>query len=375
MRALKNILQLGVKELYSLSRDVVLVVLIAYTFTVAIYVVANGMNTEVRNAAVAIVDEDGSELSHRIRNAFLPPYFRRPALIGLHEVDRAMDSGRYSFVLDIPPDFQADVLAGRRPVVQINVDATAMTLAGNGTNYINNIVTDEVRYFLSRGGDEVAPAVVLNIRTKFNPNLESSWFTAVMQLINNVTILAMILSGAAVIREREHGTLEHLLVMPLTPAQIMLSKIWANGLVIVTATVISLSVVVQGLLQVPIAGSIGLFALGTAAYLFSVTSLGIMLATIAHSMPQFGLLAIPVFVIMNMLSGSTTPLDSMPEFLQVVMQAAPSTHFIALAQAVLYRGAGIEIVWIELVTILGIGVVLFLLALARFRRSLTTARV
>ena len=373
MRSLKNVLRLGIKELYSLSRDGVMVFLIAYTFTVAIYVVANGLNTEVVNAAIAVVDEDDSELSRRIGAAFLPPHFKRPVGIGLDEIDAAMDAGRFAFVVDIPPDFQADVLAGRRPAVQVNIDATAMTLAGNGANYIANIVSREVGEFVARGEAGTAQAATLNVRAKFNPNLESHWFTAVMQIINNVTILAMILAGAAVIREREHGTIEHLLVMPLTPAQIMLAKIWANGMVIVVASTLSLVVVVQTLLAVPIAGSIGLYALATSAYLFSITALGITLATIARSMPQFGLLAIPVFVVMNMLSGSTTPLDSMPEVLQVVMQAAPSTHFISLAQAVLYRGAGLDLVWPQLAAILGIGVVLFGIALARFRRSLTLA--
>jgi ABC-2 type transport system permease protein len=100
---------------------------------------------------------------------------------------------------------------------------------------------------------------------------------AVMQVINNVTMLSLILSGAAVIREREHGTIDHLLVMPLTPLEIMLAKVWANGLVMVLAVVLSLYVVVQGVLGVTIVGSIGLFALGTAFFLFAMAALGITL--------------------------------------------------------------------------------------------------
>ncbi|WPZ34031.1 ABC transporter permease [Thalassobaculum sp. OXR-137] len=373
-RLLQNTVRLGVKELYSLSRDVVLLGLIAYTFTLAIYTVARGQQTDLRNASVAVVDEDRSVLSQRIRGALLPPHFQPADLIGIDRLDPVLDSGRASFVLDIPPGLEADVLAGRNPTIQLNVDATAMTLAGNGTRYIQSIVQAEVAGLLGRGQETARAPAVLTVRAKFNPNLETSWFTSVMQIVNNLTILAVILSGAAVIREREHGTLEHLLAMPVRPAEIVLAKIWANGLVIVLAAVLSLKLVVEGGLGVPVAGSIGLFALGAAVYLFAITSLGIMLSTIATTMPQFGLLSIPVFVVLNLLSGATTPLESMPEPLRTIMHASPATHFVKFSQAVLYRDAGIEIVWPQLLTVAAIGAVFFVCALLRFRSTVAAAR-
>jgi len=191
-------------------------------------------------------------------------------------------------------------------------------------------------------------------------------------VINSVTMLGIILTGAALIREREHGTIEHLLVMPVTPAEIMLAKIWANGLVILIATLLSLWLVVNKLLEVPIHGSVGLFALASAIYLFSVTSLGIMLGTLTRSMAQFGLLIIPVVVIMYLLSGGTTPQESMPDALRWIMQLSPSTHFVSLAQDILYRGAGIESVWPLLLILLAIGAVFFSVALARFRKAIVS---
>jgi ABC-2 type transport system permease protein len=373
-RALDNILQLGVKELYSLKNDFVMVFLILYTFTFAIYTVANGVKTEVRNASVGIVDEDRSNLSRTFAAAILKPYFKAPEMISLADIDEAMDSGRFSFVIDIPPRFEADILAGRTPTVQISVDATAMTLAGNGTGYIQSIVAKELNAFLGRDPQTTQAPVELQIRARFNPNLESSWFTAIMQIINNVTMLSMILAGAAVIREREHGTIEHLLVMPVTPIEIMLAKVWANGVVILIAVLISLAVVVQGIIGTKISGSYVLFAFGTSLFLFAMTSLGITLATIARSMPQFGLLAIPFFVVMNMLSGGVTPLEAMPTWLRAIMTAAPSTHYTAFSQAVLLRGAGISIVWPQLVAITAIGAVLLGYALLRFRASMAAAR-
>jgi ABC-2 type transport system permease protein len=371
---LANIFRLGIKELRSLRADPVLIALILYTFTYAVYSVTKDVSFEVLDASVAIVDEDHSELSRRLAAAIMEPYFRPPVLIGPDDVEPAMNNDRYVFVIDIPPRFEEDVLAGRRPSIQINVDATAMTLAGNGAVYLQNILTQEVLVF--QRGREGAAAMPINLvmRARFNPNGDSEWFMSVMQVVNNITILSIILSGAALIREREHGTIEHLLVMPVTSFEIMLAKIWANGLVIAVAAILSLWFVVRWFLGVPIAGSIALFVAGTLLYQFSVTALGILLATFASSMPQFGLLAIPVIVIMDLLSGSTTPMESMPSWLQTVMQIAPSTHFIRFSQAVLYRGAGFDIVWTDLLVLSAIGLAFFLVSLARFRRAIIRFR-
>ncbi len=373
MRAnfLSNALRLGVKELRSFGADPVLVLLILYSFTFAIYTVATGLNYDVERAAVAIVDEDRSALSRRIGASILEPTFRPPVDIAATDIDAAMDHGRFVFVIEIPPRFEADVLAGRHPSVQINIDATAMTIAGNGTAFLQNIILQEVlSYLQEKGYAGAAQPANLIARVKFNPNVQSPRFTSVMQIINNITLLTVILSGAALIREREHGTIEHLLVMPVTPAEIMVAKIWANGLVIVAAAILSLLLIVQGLLQVPIAGSLGLFIAGAVLYQFSVTALGILLATFTASMPQLALLSIPILIAMNLLSGNTTPLESMPAWLQYVMSISPSTYFVSFAQAVLYRGADIGAVWPQMIALTAIGVAFFGIALWRFRGAL-----
>ena len=373
MRHLRNIYRLGVKELFSLRSDVVMVVLVIYTFTYAVYTPAQHAKTELRNASVAVVDEDHSHLSKRIRDTLLEPYFQPPVSLHTNEIDAAMDSGHYTFVIDIPPEFEADIQAGRQTTVQVNIDATAMTQAGHGAAYIQRIIIREVEEFTR--GENKAPwsPVSQVIRVKFNPNLQSRWFLGVMQLVNMITLLAVLLTGAALIREREHGTIEHLLVMPLTPAEIMVSKMWANGLVIAIAAFLSLKLVVQGVLGIPIAGSISLFMFGVVVHLFAVTALGIFLATLVRSMPQFGLLAFPVFMIMILLSGGITPMDSMPEMLQFIMKFAPSTHFVSFAQAILFRGAGFDVVWRDFATVALIGVVFFIGALLRFRKTVGEA--
>lgn len=369
--SLANIWRLGIKELWSLVRDPMMLVLIVYTFTVSIYVAATAMPESLHKAAIAIVDEDDSPLSARIVASFYPPHFITPRLITLAEMDAGMDNGNYTFVLNIPPNFQREVLAGLAPAVQLNVDATRMSQAFTGSGYIQQIVAGEVGEFVQRHRGNAQLPVDLNVRMRFNPNLEQAWFGSLMEIINNVTMLSIILTGAALIREREHGTIEHLLVMPVTPGEIMLAKVWSMGLVVLIAALVALVVVVQGALQVPVQGSVLLFMGLAALHLFATTSMGIFLATVARSMPQFGMLLVLTLLPLQMLSGGVTPRESMPEFVQQVMLAAPTTHFVTAAQAILYRGAGLDKVWPQLLAILVIGGVLFTAALARFRKTIS----
>jgi len=370
MRTWLNILHLGVKELRSLGRDSVMVVLIAFAFTVQVYLTATGMPESLHKAPIAFVDEDHSPMSTRIINAFYPPHFLAPRIIDQYAMDPSMDLGLYTFVLDIPPDFQRDVLAGRQPAIQLNVDATRMSQAFIGNGYVQNIVNGEVASFVQGHRTVTALPVELEVRARFNPNLSSAWFGSVMELINSITMLSIILTGAALIREREHGTIEHLLVMPLTPFEIMTAKVWAMGLVVVVVATVSLVFVVQGWLAVPIEGSIGLFVLGMALHLFATTSMGIFLGTVAHSMPQLGLFMIIILLPLQMLSGGYTPRESMPELVQSLMLAAPTTHFVSLAQSILYRGAGFGIVWPRFLALIVIGGAFFGLALGRFRKTI-----
>jgi len=374
MDRLRSIYRLALKELASLSRDAALVGLIIYAFTYAIYGPAKGAKMELQNASVAMVDEDHSLLSARLGDALLPPLFAKPRYIERAEIDSAMDAGRFTFIVDVPPRFEADIQAGRQPALQINIDATAMSQAGRGAGYLAEIFSTEIGRFVNASTRE-KPPVRLVERAKFNPNLADTWFVSVAQIINNITLLAIILSGAAVVREREHGTIEHLLVLPLRPSDIMLAKVASNGFAIVGVATLSLWIVVRGLLHVPVAGSVGLFVLDAVVYLFSVTSLGILLATIARSMPQFGLLAFLVYLVLNMLSGGATPLDSMPDWLQRLIQLSPTAHFVNSALAILYRGADFPSVVGEVALTAAIGAAFFAVALGRFRKMIAIVQL
>lgn len=365
-----NIYRLGVKELWSLRRDNIMLLLICYTFTLSVYTAATALPETLHKAPIAIVDEDASPLSARIVEAFYPPQFNLPQLISPEQMDFGMDVGDYTFVITIPANFQSDVLAGRAPQILLSTDATRMSQAFTGSGHIQQMISNEINTFLQQRQQQAASAVGLELRARFNPTLEKVWFGSLMQIINNVTLLSIILTGAALIREREHGTIEHLLVMPVTPTEIMLAKVWAMGLVVLCAAGISLVMVVQGALQVPIEGSISLFLLGTALHLFATTAMGIFLATLARNMPQFGMLMILILLPLQLLSGGITPRESMPQLVQDIMLLAPTTHYVSQSQAILYRGAGLDVVWPQFVCLALIGGILFAVSLSRFRNTI-----
>ncbi|HBO37347.1 MAG TPA: ABC transporter permease [Pasteurellaceae bacterium] len=372
LRWIKNVLYLSGKELRSLFSDPILLVLIIYMFSVALLSIANSITTEVKNASIAVIDNDHSTLSYRLRDSLLLPNFKPIQEIKHNEIDRLMDSGIYTFVLDIPPNYQQDMLAGHTPKIQLLADATAMTQANIGASYIRQIFSDEMNKFLKIAPNASMMPIKSAVNILYNPNYSSKWFMGTMQLVGSMNLLTLLLVGAAVIRERERGTIEHLLVMPVRSSEIAVSKILANGLIILCVALLSLRFIVQGMLGVPLAsGTIPLFALGIAVFVFSISSLGIMLAIFAPTMPQFGLLCIPVYIVMYLLSGTTSPIENMPELAQQLTQFSPTTIFGSFAQDVLFRGAGLQIVWDKILKMIAIGTVFLIIALVQFKSMLS----
>ena len=374
MNSLLNIFWLGLKEIRSLISDKVMLLFVIYAFTMAVYIQATGTSNEVNNASIAFVDEDSSALSKELFNAFYPPRFQLPKKIEASEIEDSMDKGLFMFVVAIPPRFEEDLRAGRNPDVQINIDATAMQQAGIGNGYIKSILNKRIMNFLKRTDETASAPVNLIIRKLFNPNGISSWFLSVVAIINQISMLTIVLTGAAVIREREHGTLEHLLVMPLTAFEIAMAKVWANGLVILIATAVALFGVVEMALKVPFAGSHLLWFFGVILYLFFTTALGIFLGTVSRSMAQFALLIILVNLVLMLLSGGSTPVESQPEWLQRFTFLLPSRHFVSFSQIIIYRGGGMGAVWSQFLMVSGMGLGFFIYSLALFRKSIAVTK-
>ena len=371
MRTLKNILALSSKELRSLLSDTILVIFIVMMFSTMVYNTATNATSDVRNANIGIVDYDRSPLTRQIVAALLQPQFAKPVYINPQDTHELLDKSQLTFVLEFPPNFQRDVLAGRAPEAQLLVDATAMTQAGMGSGYITQIFSHEIQEFMGvKQQISQAMPVRAAVNLQYNPNNQSSWFMGAAMAGNNIMLITLVLVGAAVIREREHGTMEHLLVMPVTATEIVAAKILANGSVVSAAAVLSMKFVVGGAIGAHLAGSFALYALGVVLFMFSVASLSVMLATIAPTMPQYSLLMVPTYIVFMMFSGSTSPRANMPEMAQRVSEYWPSTQFAYFAQSVMFRGAGLDTVWVQLVALSVAGAVFLGLALVRFRKML-----
>ena len=369
MRTFLNIYNLSVKELKTLFYDKVMVLLVIYSFSFAIYIGGTQTSTELRNASIAFVDSDKSTLSNRIIDSFMKPRFNTPAVISYDDVNANLDSGYYTFVILLPANLEKDVIAGKSPDILANIDATRMTQAGIGSGYIQNIITQEVETFLKGTYDSsINPKIVS--RYKYNPNLTSMWFGSINEIINNIVMISILLSGAALVREREHGTIEHLMVMPLRAFEIMLSKILSACLVVLVCVSFSLLVVIELILKIPLSGSVPLYLLCTFLVLFATTSMGVFMGTIVKNMPQLGMIFILTILPLMLLSGSITPYESMPMILQDLMKLMPTSHFVDLSQAILFKGAGLSIIWKKMLIIFIIGVVFFVSTLALFKRSL-----
>lgn len=371
MRRVENIFWLVGKELKSVLGDPVMVILILWSFVAAVMLEASGAGDTVRNAAIAVVDEDRSPLTRQIEAALMPPWFQVPVAMTADQASAAMDRGEIMFALAFPPNFAADAIAGKVPVAQLLADATAVSQAQLGADYIRNIVQSEARAFLTGSPDGPTPQLRLELRRAFNPNGNPVWFKAMSSLLNQLSLLTIALTGAAMLREREHGTIEHLMVMPLTPVEVALSKVLATMVVVLVAFIGSLLFVVQGVLQVPVAGSTPLLVAGAAVYLWAAAAIGMLLGTLARSMAQFALLVIMVIIPVIMLSGGMGAVESQPDLVQKLTLALPSRHFLAFAKAVAFRGAGISAVWPQLLSMMGLGVMFFGASLALFRRSMS----
>lgn len=369
MRRIGNIFWLMGKELRVLWRDLVLLLLVVYSFGPGMYIESSGAGEAINNTAVTFVDEDRSNLSRSLQTALYPPYFLPPNEARPDEVERMLDWGETTFVVVIPAGFEADVRAGRSPTIQINIDATKTMQASVGTGYLTAIIQGEVQRFAA-GMDLVAdPGIDLVVRRAYNPAGNNVWLSAISGLLNQLSMLTIVLTGAALIREREHGTIEHLMVMPLSAIEIALAKIFANALVIFVAFVFSLFVVVQGALDIPFAGSEALLMAGTLIYLFAAASIGILLGILARTMAQFALLIMLVIMPIMILSGGMTPIESQPIWLQPITFMLPSRHYMEFAQAITYRGADLAIVWPSFLWTFLLGAAFLGVSLILFRRS------
>ena len=367
---LRQAFWLGTRELRGLVRDHGLLAFVVYAFTVYVATAGGGVSLELRRASIAIVDGDRSPMSRRLASSLLPPHFQPPVAVESREAVNGLDGGRYTFVLEIPAGFEARVKNGKAAELQLLVDATAVGQAYLGAQYIQEIAMREI----GAGREITAAPVAAQVRVLYNPNRNARWHVSLAELLFVVTLLSIVLPAAAVLREREQGTLEHLLAMPLRPFEVVLGKIWPNTLVVLCGIAAAVSLVIRGAFGVPMRGSVALFFVGSLLYQFTAASLGIGLSTVTRTIPQMALLSLLVATPMMFLSGAWMPLEAMPALGEMLTRMSPLRYYSDFTYGLFIRGAGLRLLWRELAILAAFGAVLFTLATLRFRAWVAAAR-
>jgi len=363
------------KEVLQLGRDLPLLLFLLYSFSLSVYVSGAGVTMQLQNAGLLVHDADHSFSSRELIHRFQPPYFRLQGEIAdPREGRRRLDEGTAMVLLDIPPRFHEALTGREAAAVQLLVDTTNSPQGLSAAGYAAQIV--------SRFGSEVGlasvglsstqsaiPMITSGHRVWFNPNQDETWFQSISHLLRMVTVFAVLLPAAALVREKERGTVEQLLVSPLSPFQIMLSKVLAMTAVILLCAAISLYGVMRPVFHVPMKGSAWLFFLLTGLHVFTTSGFGLVAATVTRNQAQVGMITLFLVGPMMLLSGLTTPYESMPKWVQLIMAISPLRYYIDITHGVMLKGAGLDILWRPAGAMALLGGALFMFGMWRFRRQ------
>ncbi len=349
MKRLRRIWVLTVKEILQLLRDRTLLIATVYLFTIDIFLAASGVKLTLHHAAYVVFDQDRTQASRELRGRFRSPYFDLKGLILRPEqAFGALDKGKVLAFLDIPDGFEQDLKTKRQARVQLLVDTSNAMMGYLVAGYASQIVAEfSQEQMLTQLGltEEMLdrfPLIKLEQRVFFNPNQEETWFTAPSELLTVITMLTMLLPAAALVREKERGTIEQLMVSPVSTMEVFLAKILAMTMVILVGTLISVGIVIEGAFHVPIRGSMAVFMLVTTFYVFTSCGYGLLIGTIARNLAQVGLLTIIAIAPIVFLSGTWTPPEAMPIWLRSLMAFSPLYYFIQSSYGIFLKGVGFD---------------------------------
>ncbi len=363
------------KEMLQLARDLPIGLLLLYSFTLAVYIAGNGIRSQLHNASLLVQDNDHSVSSRELIHKFRAPFFRLEGEINdPQEGLRLLDRGKAMAVLDIPPRFHEQLATGEPTAVQFLVDTTNSAQGLSAASYAVRIIAQfEQETVLSRLGgpatSENLPILVSDHRVWYNPDQNDAWFESISHLLRQITIFAILLPAAALVREKERGTVEQLLVSPLTPFQIMLPKVVAMTVVIVCATALALLGIMKPAFGVPIRGSLLLLLTLTALFVFSTAGMGLAAATVAKNQAQVGLMTLLVVAPMMLLSGLVAPMEALPPWTRHLMMLSPLRYFIDIANGILLKGSDMSTLWKPVLEMVVLGGGLFGFGMWRFRRQ------
>lgn len=364
------------KELIQFRRDIFLLIVVVYAFSADIYIAGSGIEMELKQAALTVADYDQSPASRDLIYSFRQPQFKYQGME--MSGDRAMDlldAGKTMLYLEIPPDFNEALLSGKPTQVQLFVDTSNSVLGSMATSYAAQIVAgfgiQKAMERLSVGGAMGGSLPVVNSahRVWFNPNGSDRWFVPINEMITMITMLSIMLPAAAMVREKERGTVEQLLVSPLTPLEIMLPKVLAMTFVILIGVTLAVYGVLGPVFEIPFRGNMLLFYVLTAIYVFSTAGFGLAISTVVNNLAQVGLMVIMLLSPMLLLSGAFVPPEAMPTLLGYIILLSPMHHYIEIVMGIFLKGIGLDVLWPSVLGLLLVGAGVFAFGTWRFRRQ------
>ncbi|WP_022855190.1 ABC transporter permease [Thermodesulfobacterium thermophilum] len=360
------------KEFLQLFRDRILLIVLVYAFTGVVYTGGKGITLEVRNFATIVLDQSKSPESREFLSKIRPPHFRIVAYVNSDkEVVEWLDKGKASMAIVIPPEFETDVKQ-KKGKIQVIIDGTMSMTSTMAISYVSTIAHEyslEILDFSVYQKTLRIPQVEAKLRSFFNPNHLSTWFMSLLELFNMTTMVSLLISASALIREKEYGTIEQLLITPVKTWEVFLAKIIPTVAVIGVLSLLSLFIMVKGVFKVPIKGNIVLFFSVTCLYVFAMSSLGIAIATLVNNLSQAMMVIVVILVPMLMISGAWTPPEAMHPAIKTLSLLSPMRYYLEFGYGVLLKGVVIEYLWKDILGISAVGGVIFLLSGLRFRKS------
>jgi drug efflux transport system permease protein len=363
MRSLLNIL---VKELLQLRRDPKILPILFIAPVVQLLVLGYAATLDVKRVELALVDLDRTPASRSLVDAFTSSgYFRLAARADAQpEIDRLLESGRARVALTIPDGFGAERAAGRPGQVQLLTDGSDATSGTIGLGYAQAVLGSVTLLGGARPLIDLRPLVL------YNPDLVSRHFMVPATLALILLVMTMLLTAMAIVRETEVGTMEQILVTPITPGELITGKLLAYSLVGAVEVLSALPVVIFWF-QVPLRGSLFTLLLLTLPFMLCTLGLGLLVSTLARTQQQAMMLAAFLFMLPQVyLSGFAFPIQNMPRVFQYLTYLIPLRYYVIILRGVFLKGVGLSVLWPEALALVALGTAILVLARLRFRRRL-----
>jgi len=372
-----RILRIIGKEFIQLKRDprLLRLVLIAPVFQLLIF--GYSVTTDVTHIGTAVLDEDRTSASRALTEGFVRSrYFdydhdlSRP-----DEIDRLLDTGKAQLVLRIPRGFARDLAQGRTAEVQLVLDGSDSMTASIVSGYANGVIREHSARIAAERLDRFRsrlpsiPSLDPRLRVWYNPELKSVYFMVPAIMCTILLVVTTLLTSLAIVKEREIGTLEQLIVTPIHPRELMIGKTVPFVIIgFVDMTLVLLAAVLW--FRVPVAGSIPLLFLLSAAFLLTTLGIGLFISTISRTQQQAMMTTFFFLLPSFLLSGFMFPIENMPRVIQYITYAIPLRYFLVIVRGIFLKGNGLAILWPQVLILAAFGLAIMSLAAARFQKRL-----